>query len=363
MKKATYEQIKEYTSRIIRVVKSDGTVVYDGPLALPLYYNGTTYSDHLIFAEPQIVNGVPYQLLYLPTLEWRTGTMDPSGYYIYCLGSHTERVRRGPALLYTFIGTPVNPTWTCNHIHIDTTKTRRQIRSDDRLDRLEWASLSAQAKDRTYPKGKSSSIPLTITNIKTGEQRNFNGINEMTDFLGVNTTEYTKVMKKDRIIKGWLVEHDVIINMDGEVWKRLDEKRFLSSYGRLAYETIIGELVEQRSVCESKYRRITVQGVQYAFHRLMVKMFGTVEDIIMLESGYEVDHIDADPRNNRIDNLQVMSREDHMRKTHGKRIRVINDNGESTEYASMRHASRDLGVYPDGRRTNSNGYRMEYIDN
>lgn len=58
----------------------------------------------------------------------------------------------------------------------------------------------------------------------------------------------------------------------------------------------------------------TVENVRYSFllHRLLAFVFKDLPD---LYSELEVDHIDTDPSNNKLDNLQVLSKKKHQHKT------------------------------------------------
>ena len=49
-------------------------------------------------------------------------------------------------------------------------------------------------------------------------------------------------------------------------------------------------------------------------HRLVYQYFNTIGDC--LKEGYIIDHIDENPRNNRIDNLQQITQQDNIIKYH-----------------------------------------------
>ena len=53
----------------------------------------------------------------------------------------------------------------------------------------------------------------------------------------------------------------------------------------------------------------------------------------------DVDHKDGDKDNNRADNLQWLSRQEHMEKTHGRVVEV-----DGVRYASVRNAARALSM-------------------
>lgn len=78
-----------------------------------------------------------------------------------------------------------------------------------------------------------------------------------------------------------------------------------------------------------KYRRV---------HRLVYEAFkGDIP------KGLTIDHIDNDPANNHIDNLQVLTREDNARKATSQPVTIWLD-GEKLEFKSNRQAYEYLGV-------------------
>jgi hypothetical protein len=111
---------------------------------------------------------------------------------------------------------------------------------------------------------------------------------------------------------------ETLVDRPGEKWAELGVKDStrLSSHGRVARVTKTGEMVECHSVAVCDYLSVKFDGVQHKIHRLVKIVFGSDEDRRKLSSGeYDVDHKDEDKRNNHIDNLQLLTRSEHARKT------------------------------------------------
>ena len=88
----------------------------------------------------------------------------------------------------------------------------------------------------------------------------------------------------------------------------------------------------------TRYKAIKVNGVKYDEHRwLMEQHLGR-----KLETWETVHHKDENPRNNDIDNLEVMSKSDHAR-MHGKERGI-------SELAIKRSAEARRGVTPSWAR-------------
>jgi hypothetical protein len=69
---------------------------------------------------------------------------------------------------------------------------------------------------------------------------------------------------------------------------------------------------------KSNYGQVNIYGVAYLLHRVIYKMFYGIEP------NY-IDHIDGDPKNNRIENLQAVTQSKNIRK--GRRSESRNKSG------------------------------------
>lgn len=367
VRSATVAEIEELKSRHIQVLKKDGSIVYEGPLAKPLIYNGIVHEDYLLLAEPCIIDSKAYQLINIPSKQWRTGWIHLDGYRVYKVNKLP--VCRGPALLWTFIGPPPEPDWTCNHLHVDETKTRIQIRSDDLLDRIVWADKSTQSKDRVTVQKNAKSYPVNATNVSTGETISFQGIQELARFLNSCHSPIREAIKKQKVYRGWTIVPEAIDIREGELWVEVSPIQRISSFGRVALITKLGYLVEWRSIGNNPYLKVKVNGKTYRLHHLVIIHFGSDEDRQLLKQGWDVDHKDGDPRNNHINNLQLLNKRDHAIKTSGKRMRVTEPSGNVIEFNSAIQAANHMGVtsaaitnYIYKGQKNKDGFVLQYID-
>jgi hypothetical protein len=371
--KISIDELNALRSKHIKVVNKHGDVVYDGPLMKTLIYNGLSYPDHMLFAEPQVINDVEYQLINTARMIWCTGTPDHAGYTVYIiLNSGIQyAVRRGTAMLETFIGPPPEASWTCNHLHVDESLDRIQIRTDDLLDRIEWASKTTQVIDRIMPKDTSHSKALVGTHSETGEVRRFSGILAFSKYTKCDKKQARDAIINNQLMHGWSVKYDVLTSYDGEIWINLgnDNKRRISSFGRIAHVTITNELVEWQSCRTDNYREIMVDGTKHKISHLMINMFGTEDDRKLLATeGFGVVHMDRNKHNDNIKNLRVMNTKQRCSLMFGKPVRVINDNGDMSEFGTITDAAEYLKVGPDllihylKGRHEAKRFKIEYIE-
>jgi len=74
------------------------------------------------------------------------------------------------------------------------------------------------------------------------------------------------------------------------------------------------------SKCNRGRETITINKRKYQKHRFMIEcIYNTI-----LSSDYDIDHIDSDPANNKLENLQILTRKEHASKT--KKHQKIDDN-------------------------------------
>lgn len=96
--------------------------------------------------------------------------------------------------------------------------------------------------------------------------------------------------------------------MDGEVWRDIPamEGRFsISTYGRV-YNNKSGWYLHAR--LNRGYLYVQIAGRTYSIHQLIANAFLGYEFGV----GNEVNHIDGNKTNNRLDNLEVVSHRDNM---------------------------------------------------
>jgi hypothetical protein len=308
-----HPKIMDLMARHIRIVGEDGDVIYDGPVAKTLVYDGVTYEGYILFAEPIIHNGKEYHLFNIGKNQWQNDHDDGAGYRKFIVGR--KKMRRGAAMLYTFIGPRPHPSWTCHHLKTDDNVDER---SDDRLDCIQWASPSVRQQGRSTPAIHAKSIPVIATYVPTGQTERFPSLSGLASRLRCKSDAITRAIKTGRSVGEWNIKYDTLQVFEGERWAKLDSRRHISSFGRLAYTTETGELIERESSNQSAYRCIRYQGRPYLIHRLVIYLFGTDQQREMLSDGHhEVDHINGETHTNCLTNLQVPTRSEHARKSSG----------------------------------------------
>jgi hypothetical protein len=132
---------------------------------------------------------------------------------------------------------------------------------------------------------------------------------------GYNPAELSQMFSQGRAFRGWTFKYDALEVLEGEIWINLDSRRLISSFGRLAHLTKTGEMIESHTKNQSDYLSVQIDRKSQLLHRAVVHYFGSDEDRHLLSAGYDVDHKDGDTKNNKIDNLQVLSRREHAEKT------------------------------------------------
>lgn len=137
---------------------------------------------------------------------WRAGTKTRRGYRIFRVTAKDDRqiiIPRGTSLLYTFIGPPPSPDWTCHHMNVVGVTDRRHIRDDDLLNRIEWASPSTQVRDRAVPKNNASSTVIVATHQTSGERKCFVSVLEGAEYIGCYDTQIYQAIENNRFLLGW----------------------------------------------------------------------------------------------------------------------------------------------------------------
>jgi HNH endonuclease len=102
-----------------------------------------------------------------------------------------------------------------------------------------------------------------------------------------------------------------------------------------------------RVMSTSHYRQVMLNGIRYLEHRIVAKMFKLSVD------GYEVDHIDGDSLNNRIENLRIASRQQNMQNNSGWRKKSLRlgvskkVDGKFVAYIRKDGRHLHLGTFPN----------------
>lgn len=110
--------------------------------------------------------------------------------------------------------------------------------------------------------------------------------------------------------------------------------------------------IKMRFENSGNYFRVQCQynlnGKHFQVHRIVYECFKGP-----IPKGQEINHIDGNPHNNNIDNLELVTHTDNCKKAYHNNIRVYSKNietGEEKHYSSTSEASRQVLGYRDGRK-------------
>jgi hypothetical protein len=147
------------------------------------------------------------------------------------------------------------------------------------------------------------------------------------------------------------INHDI---HDDEIWKPtktgydFDKYTEVSNYGRVKNKNTDHYYVVS-SGKHSKYYKVNFSlkfkkseaknNVSFSIHRLVAMSFL----INNFGNSAHVDHIDKDPSNNHLSNLQWIPPKYHMKKDHGIPIVEVKDNGDVNYYDMMTEGAEEIG--------------------
>lgn len=155
--------------------------------------------------------------------------------------------------------------------------------------------------------------------------------------------EQTKVkeeFKLNNIIYKQTIFNGYYITIDGDIAQiKFTNDGKLKSYFLMKQET-----------CNSGYKRVEINGKHYLIHRLVYQTWSNDT----LRNDMVIDHIDANPQNNNLNNLRQVSQWDNIQNgiNHGNfghngntKIEVYNkETGEIKRYDSIKDFYRDINA-------------------
>jgi hypothetical protein len=130
----------------------------------------------------------------------------------------------------------------------------------------------------------------------------------------------------------------------------------------------------QKNKCGYLYSNLFVgkgknkKRVSLRTHRIVAQIFiGNIPD------GFTVDHLDYNKHNNRVDNLEIVSRSENILRYHRnlnkETVVMVYDKNDNfiSEYFSQREAARTLNIHPQcvwqclvGKAKTAGGYKFKY---
>jgi hypothetical protein len=255
--------------------------------------------------------------------------------------------------------------WEACHIE------RRENDSDpwDGISNLYWGTRNDNILDRLPSKerhGKRRKLRGRSKQHGSEEWTYFSSQQDAATAIGVTQSAITYALKNGQNVKGWHIE---LVQMDfeeGEEKVYLEDcytshgRKFITNRGRLGetkkfnkdgddIETDVEIKLEKE---DGGYTQLHIRGKGEKLHRLVAKFF--LKDVIEAkekESGVpwynlQVDHINGDESDNRVENLRIVTREEHAKK-HARVVVEIDEcgnklNGKS--WNSISEAARETGL-------------------
>ena len=227
--------------------------------------------------------------------------------YIGATNNPARRLRQHSVVALLFLGRPERPDQT-QVDHID------GVKSNNRADNLRWASPRENRNNETTlsnrkPSGPKRSKPVNGRPVgDAGWSLRFESTLDAAMKLGLHQGHVSGCcLEKRKRAGGYEFEFDnpnEPYQLPGEEWRRHDGGGILvSSLGRVkhGYQNIVSR------GCKRSDGYIVVGKSQ--LHRLVAEAFG----LPRLPGQNQVNHIDGDPSNNRVENLEWVSSQENIR--------------------------------------------------
>jgi hypothetical protein len=225
--------------------------------------------------------------------------IDNDGYkrVVVRVDGKNQSVSVARAMLSTFVGPPIDPTFTADHIN--------QKRDDDRLDNLRWASKWEQISNRSTSLTNNGGRIVIYGSVEKT-------VKDWADTLGlcVSTIKWRVENKLD-----W--SYKTYDNIPGEVWVTIENNTEVSSLGRVGkINTSVRRVYETREICRSNgYPVLNINKQKRYLHILVFKAFYP-DEYETKQDGHMICHKNDDKLDCRIDNLYLGSASNNTTDAH-----------------------------------------------
>jgi len=237
------------------------------------------------------------------------------------------------------------------------------LKTDLRIENLEWVTPSENTQhafDTGLIKigpGNSKSIELLDDDYNV--ICTFISCEKAGEHIGLSAIRFRQCMKLNKsdsdisIINNYIFRYKSCVDLEGEIWKNLNtdygtinNKYKVSNYGRVKNKSnkLLIERYDRKGYTKinlSYYVRDKdtgklVTNKNFYIHNLVAYAFLDFEGN---RDGYEVNHKDKNPKNNNIDNLEILKVKDHRIKDRGKPVLCVSANNEYYIFRSQTEAA------------------------
>ena len=172
------------------------------------------------------------------------------------------------------------------------------------------------------------------------------------------TIEETKEIWKDIIVEGFEGLYQAsnlgnIKSLQRTYWTPAHGGHYKTDPERLLKPSLVGTFTKYKYVlfANNNYRK------KFLVHRLVYEAFNG-----KIPEGYTIDHIDQNPQNNNIDNLQCITKQENIKKSNNHSSRpaksylvIDSKTGEEKKFVNAEEAAEFLGVSSAHVRTTARG--------
>lgn len=265
-----------------------------------------------------------------------------------------------------------NKNQTVDHIN--------RIKDDNNITNLRWASPKEQANNRK----KNIKIRGRVI-IQYDENKNlikeWESINSICKIFNIMSASIRYACKKNTLSCGYYWQYKDKINLPGEIWKEFEINNKLikiSNCGRIQINlTKMGKNLD--SSFSRNYFEVNINKKHFSVHRLVCAAFKNFD----INSDLTINHIDRNKKNNRLDNLEILTIGENIKHSYNiglrpkqrkcrwiKVVRTDFNNENEKIYNSITEASKDTGIHSclisgvcKCKHKSAGGYKWRYYEN
>jgi hypothetical protein len=221
------------------------------------------------------------------------------------------------------------------------------------VENLEWVSASGNcqhAVDTGLRKFRTKGRPMDILDRNGNIIHVCESIIKAAEYVGCSERTINDHLANRTYPDGTIYVKKVVLrqsapppDLEGEIWTILKvsietslDKFELSTYGRLRFAETKHHVLTNPIM---GYPAVNMLKTQMYIHRLMAFTY-----LNPPEEKFDVNHIDKDPTNNKLSNLEVLMRGDHLIKDHGKPVLCKKIGETDMVFPSISKAAEFLGV-------------------